>query len=232
MQGFDWLKKCQFLGQNNHQNSNWLPLITTTENWHSLVSLLAPIIASPLELGNKIWFALDGSVAAPWNPHANNKCQQGGWPAHSTVANCFSANRKGLRHAYWRPPYIAGGVHAWRRQAEIVRYTWLMSKRPVKCFLHIRFTLFALDQNIDWCLATLKEQTPTFTEIATHPYQSQSFHCYLFKVENVSNKIVESLDQSHSSLHFQTNRERRAILGTTIDAFVTVLMLWICATCT
>jgi hypothetical protein len=22
MQGFDWLKKCQFLGQNNHQNSN------------------------------------------------------------------------------------------------------------------------------------------------------------------------------------------------------------------
>jgi hypothetical protein len=27
MQGFDWLKKCQFLGQNNHQNSNWLPLI-------------------------------------------------------------------------------------------------------------------------------------------------------------------------------------------------------------
>jgi hypothetical protein len=27
MQGFDWLKKCQFLGQNNHQNSNWLPLM-------------------------------------------------------------------------------------------------------------------------------------------------------------------------------------------------------------
>jgi hypothetical protein len=26
MQGFDWLKKCQFKGQNNHQNSNWLPL--------------------------------------------------------------------------------------------------------------------------------------------------------------------------------------------------------------
>jgi hypothetical protein len=48
--------------------------ITTTENRHSLVSLLATIIASPLELGNKIGFALDGSVAAPWNPHANNKC--------------------------------------------------------------------------------------------------------------------------------------------------------------